>query len=101
MARQALVAIFLSLCTMACATEQHTTYVTADACTSYGFPVSTADYIRCRQQMAAAARPVVVGVTDAQLIAESRAACDSYGVPRGTANFDRCVRDEFAARRPG
>jgi hypothetical protein len=71
---------FLALCAGGCATEQHTTYVTADA---------------------PRARPVVIGVSDVQLTAEARAACDSYGVPRGTANYDRCVRDEFAARRPG
>jgi len=80
MASRALAAVVLALCAGACATEHHTTYVTADA------PVRA---------------PVVVGVTDVQLTAKARAACDSYGIPRGTANYDRCVQDEFAARRPG
>jgi hypothetical protein len=80
MARPVLAAALLALCTGACSTEQHTTYVTAP-------PVS--------------AGPVVEGVTPAQLMAESRAACDSYGITRGTANYDRCVHNEFAARRPG
>jgi hypothetical protein len=80
MARPVLAAALLALCTGACSTEQHTTYVTAP-------PVS--------------AGPVVEGVTPAQLMAESRAACDSYGITRGTANYDRCVQNEFAARRPG
>jgi hypothetical protein len=80
MARPVLAAALLALCTGACSTEQHTTYVTAP-------PVS--------------AGPVVEGVTPAQLMAESRAACDSYGLTRGTANYDRCVQNEFAARRPG
>ena len=80
MASRALAAVVLALCAGACATEHHTTYVTADA------PVRA---------------PVLVGVTDVQLTAEARAACDSYGIPRGTANYDRCVQDEFAARRPG
>ena len=79
MARRALAAALLALCAGACATEQHTTYVTADA---------------------PRARPVEV-VTDAKLTAEAWAACDSYGLSRGTPNYDRCVRDEFAARRPG
>ena len=80
MARPVLAATLLALCTGACATEQHTTYVTAP-------PVS--------------AVPVVEGVAPARLMAESRAACDSYGLIRGTATYDRCVQDEFAARRPG
>lgn len=80
MARPALAAALLALCTGACAAEQHTTYVPAPA---------------------ASAVPIVEGVTPAQLMAESRAACDSYGITRGTANYDRCVQDEFAARRPG
>ena len=80
MARPALAAALLALCTSACATEQHTTYVTAP-------PVS--------------AVKVVESVTPAQLMAESQAACDSYGLMRGTAPYDRCVQDEFAARRPG
>ena len=80
MARPVLAAALLALCTGACSTEQHTTYVTAP-------PVS--------------AGPVVEGVIPAQLMAESRAACNSYGITRGTANYDRCVQNEFAARRPG
>ena len=80
MARPVLAAALLALCTGACSTEQHTTYVTAP-------PVS--------------AGPVVEGVTPAQLMAESRAACNSYGLTRGTATYDRCVQNEFAARRPG
>jgi len=79
MARRALAVALLALCAGACATERHTTYVTADA----------------------PRRPAMVGVTDVQLTAEARVACDSYGVPRDTANYGRCVRDEFAARRPG
>ena len=80
MARPVLAAALLVLCTGACSTEQHTSYVIAP-------PVS--------------AGPVVEGVTPAQLMAESGAACDSYGLTRGTANYDRCVQNEFAARRPG
>jgi hypothetical protein len=80
MARPVLAAALFALCTGACATEQHTTYVTAP-------PVSAA--------------PVVEGVTPGRLMAESQAACDSYGLMRGTASYDRCVQDEFAARRPG
>jgi hypothetical protein len=104
MARSALAMIFLALCASACATEQRTTVVaTDDACTRYGFTAATVDYIRCQRELAAARRAtrVVVGVSDAQLIAESQAACDSYGILRGSAPYDRCVRDEFAARRPG
>jgi hypothetical protein len=80
MARPALAAALLALCTGACAAERHTTYVTAPS---------------------ASAVPVVEGVTPAQLMAESQAACDSYGLMRGTPTYDRCVQDEFAARRPG
>jgi hypothetical protein len=104
MARQALALALLALCTAACATEHRTVVVAADdPCTRYGFTATTADYIRCQRQVAAARRaaPVVVAVSQAQLIAESETACDSYGVPRATAQFDRCVQDEFAARRPG
>ena len=80
MARPALAAALLVLCTGACATEQHTTYVTAPAVRSV---------------------PVLEGVTPGRLMAESQAACDSYGLTRGTTTYDRCVQDEFAARRPG
>jgi hypothetical protein len=66
----------LALCG-ACATERHTTVV------------------------AEPARAVVVGPSDAQLVAESRAACAAYGLQLGTPTFDRCVANEFAARRPG
>ena len=104
MARQALAVALLALAAGACATEHRTVVVAADdACTRYGFTAATADYIRCQREVAAARRalPVVVAVSEAQLVAESQAACDGYGVPRATAQFDRCVRDEFAARRPG
>jgi hypothetical protein len=103
MATRLLALAVLALCA-ACSSEQHTMVVAADdACTRYGFTAATADYIRCQRQIAAARRaiPVVVGVGDTQLVAESQAACDSYGLLRGTAPYDRCVRDEFAARRPG
>lgn len=67
----------LALCCGACATERHTTV------------------------LAEPARAVVVGPSDAQLAAESRAACTAYGLQGGTPTFDRCVANEFAARRPG
>jgi hypothetical protein len=79
MATRALAAALLAACTGACATEQHTTFVSAAP---------------------APVRPAEV-VTSAQLSAEASAACDSYGLVRGTPTHDRCIRDEFAARRPG
>ena len=79
MARRALAAALLAVCTGACATEQHTTYMTTER---------------------APARAGEV-VTSAQLNAEALAACDSYGLVRGTPTHNRCIRDEFAARRPG
>lgn len=77
MARQAVALALLMICG-ACATERHTTVVADQP-----------------------ARAVVVGPSDAQLIAESRAACTSYGLMLGSPTFDRCVANEFAARRPG
>jgi hypothetical protein len=77
MAKPAFALALLAVCA-ACATELHTTVVAPPP-----------------------ARAVVVGPSDAQLIAESQAACTSYGLLSGTAPFDRCVTNEFAARRPG
>jgi hypothetical protein len=77
MARPVMALVVFALCS-ACATEQRTTVVAADP-----------------------PRRLVIGPSDAQLIAESQAACTGYGLLRGTAAFDRCVGDEFAARRPG
>lgn len=79
MARPALAAALLVLCSGACSTEQHTTYVDP--------PVGAVS--------------AVEGATPAQLMAESQAACDSYGLMRRTASYGRCVQDEFATRRPG
>ena len=103
MTRQLVVLGILALAG-ACTTEHRTVVVSAaDPCTNYGFTASSADYIRCQQMIANQRRAgrVVVGYSEAAIIADSQAACVSYGVPRGSANFDRCVQDEFAARRPG
>ncbi len=77
--------------------------VADDACTRYGFTASTADYVRCQDQLAAQRRAgrVALGYDSARITADAQVACESYGVPRASANFDRCVQDEFAARRPG
>lgn len=88
----------------ACATQHRTVVVAADeACGRYGFTADTADYVRCREQVAISRQPTMgeMGASPAELIAQSQVACDGYGVPRGTPEFDRCVQDEFAARRPG
>jgi len=95
---------FVALAASACATEHRTQVVVADdACSRYGFTSSTADYVRCQDQLAAQRRQgrAAAGYGSARTTVDSQAACESYGVPRGTANFDRCVQDEFAARRPG
>lgn len=95
---------FVALAASACATEHRTQVVVADdACSRYGFTSSTADYVRCQDQLAAQRRRgrAAAGYESGRITADSQAACESYGVPRGTANFDRCVQDEFAARRPG
>jgi hypothetical protein len=93
------------LCAGACSTEHRPLAVTTaeDACTRYGLPVTSADHIRCREQVAISRQPTIadIGASAAELIATSQAACDAYGVPRDTAEFNRCVQDEFAARRPG
>lgn len=94
----------VALAASACATEHRTEVVVAnDACTRYGFTTSTADYVRCQDQLAAQRRlgRYAAGYDNARLTVDAQAACQSYGVPRGSANFDRCVQDEFAARRPG
>jgi len=104
MIKQLLALSFVALAETACATEHRTQVVVADdACTRYGFTASTADYVRCQDQMAAQRRAgrMAAGYDAARLTAASQAACESYGIPRGSANFDRCVQDEFAARRPG
>lgn len=95
---------FVALAASACATEHRTQVVVADdACTRYGFTASTADYVRCQDQLAAQRRRgrAAAGYDNARITADAQAACESYGVPRGSANYDRCVQDEFAARRPG
>jgi hypothetical protein len=104
MIKQTLVVGLVALCAGACAVERRTVVVAPDdACTRYGFTASSADYVRCQQMLAEQRRGgrVVVGYSEARIIADSQAACAAYGVPRGSANFDRCVQDEFAARRPG
>jgi len=103
MARQALVLGMLVLLG-GCTTEHRTVVMSAaDPCANYGFTASSADYGRCQQMLADQRRAgrVVVGYSEAAIIADSQAACASYGVARGSAQFDRCVQDEFAARRPG
>ena len=72
-------------------------------CTRYGGTVTTADFVRCQDQLAAQrrARRVALGYDSARLIADAQAACESYRVPRATPNFDTCVQEEFPARRPG
>ena len=103
MARQLVVLGILAL-TGACTTEHRTVVMSAaDPCTSYGFTASSSDYLRCQQMIADRRRAgrVVVGYSEAMIIADAQAACASYGVPRASAQFDRCVQDEFAARRPG
>ena len=95
---------FVALVASACATEHRTQVVVADdACTRYGFTASTADYIRCQDQLAAQRRlgRYGAGYDNARMTADAQAACESYGVTRGSAIYDRCVQDEFAARRPG
>jgi hypothetical protein len=104
MVKQVLAIGIVALAAAACATEHRTQVVVAeDACTRYGFTSSTADYVRCQDQLAVQRRAgrVAIGYDSARITADAQAACESYGVPRGTANFDRCVQDEFAARRPG
>jgi hypothetical protein len=105
MIKQVLALGFVALAAAACATEHRTQVVVAsnDACTRYGFTASTADYLRCQDQLAGQRRlgRVAVGYDSARVTADAQSACESYGVPRGSANFDRCVQDEFAARRPG
>jgi len=104
MIKQFLALGFVAVAAAACATEHRTQVVVAeDACTRYGFTASTADYVRCQDQLAAQRRAgrVAIGYYNGRLTADALAACESYGVPRGTANFDRCVQDEFVARRPG
>lgn len=104
MARSIVLLALMAVAAGGCATEQRTVVVAPeDACTRYGFTAATVDYVRCKQQVAAARRTTVVvsGVSSAELVAQSQIACDGYGVPRGNATYDRCVQDEFAARRPG
>jgi hypothetical protein len=104
MIKQFLALGFVAVAAAACATEHRAQVVVAeDACTRYGFTASTADYVRCQDQLAAQRRAgrVAIGYDNGRLTADALAACESYGVPRGTANFDRCVQDEFVARRPG
>ena len=104
MIKQILALGFVALAVAACTTEHRTQVVVAeDACTRYGFTASTADYVRCQDQLAVQRRVgrVALGYDSARLSADAQAACESYGLPHGSANFDRCVRDEFAARRPG
>lgn len=94
----------VAIAAAACATEHRTQVVVADdACTRYGFTASTADYVRCQDQLAAQRRlgRVAIGYDNARILADSRGACESYGIAPGAATFDRCVQDEFAARRPG
>ncbi len=86
-----------------CTSEHHTVVMSAaDPCTSYGLTASSTDYMRCQEMIAERRRMgrVVVGYSEAQLVADAQAACVSYGLPRGSAYFDRCVQDEVAARRP-
>ena len=104
MIRQILALGFVVAAAAACATEHRTQVVVADdACTRYGFTASTADYVRCQDQLAAQRRAgrAALGYDSTRITADAQVACESYGVPRGSANFDRCVKDEFAARRPG
>ena len=104
MAGRVVVVALLALGAAACATDHRTLVGAADdACGRYGFTAQSADYVRCREQVAIARQPTLaeVGVSAAELIAQSQVACGGYGVPRGTPEFDRCVQDEFAARRPG
>jgi hypothetical protein len=102
--KQVLAMWFVALAAAGRATEHRTQVVVAgDACTRYGFTASTADYVRCHDQLAVRRRAgrMAIGYDSARTSADAQAACGSYGVPRGTANFNRCVQDEFAARRPG
>jgi hypothetical protein len=104
MAGRVAVVALLALCAGACATERQTLVVSAaDACTRYGFTADSADYFRCREQVAISRQPTMADTdaSPAELIAQSRVACEGYGVLRGTPEYDRCVQDEFAARRPG
>src|SRR5258708_33820478 len=102
MARQLLVLGILAL-VAGCTTEHRTVVVSAaDPCTSYGFTAFSADYIRCQQMIVEQRRVgrVVVGYSEAPIIADSQAACASYGVPPGAAQFARCVQSQFPARAP-
>ena len=83
---------------------EHKTVVAADdACTTYGFTASSADYARCQTRIAEQRRlgRVAMSYGDARTTTDSQAACTSYGIAPGTAQYDRCVQNEFAARRPG
>lgn len=86
----------------ACATETRVVVAGDDACAVYGFRIGSPEYNQCQARELAARRQgrMVVGYSDAQLMADSQAACRSYGLSPYGAGYERCVQREFAARRP-
>ncbi len=86
----------------ACATETRVVVAADDPCTLYGFRAGTVEYNNCRAREVAARQQgrVVVGYSDAQVMADAQAACRSYGLAASGAGYDRCVQQEYAARRP-
>jgi hypothetical protein len=87
----------------ACVTETRTVMLSDDACSSYGFAVSSPEYRKCKSREADARKSgrVSAGYSQAQLSTDARSACQSYGIAPYTDAYERCVRNEIAQRAPG
>ncbi len=87
----------------ACATETHTVMLSDDACSSYGFAVSSPEYRQCKSREADARRGAraSAGTSQASITRDARSACQSYGIAPYTDAYERCVRNEYSCRAPG
>ena len=92
----------LALGLAGCVTETRTVVAADDACSVYGFKVSSPEYRLCRDREAEARRygRATPSYAEARIVADSQGACQSYGLHPYSDRYEECVRREHEARRP-